>query len=106
MIGAILHLADVLDLRLQFSEMDAIWKVWIAYLLIFDFVASIFLWLSSIIGVILFLIVASSQLIAYTFYKNIFGGQGTLIIFHLVTVSIYFVLLVRKIETPKSKGET
>ena len=44
LIGASLHVMDLLDLRLHFSEMNLVWKGWILYLCVFDFVAAIGLW--------------------------------------------------------------
>ena len=43
LIGAILHVMDIFDLRLMFSEMNLIWKTWTIYLLVFDFLVFWFL---------------------------------------------------------------
>lgn len=89
-IGFILHLADFFDLRLKFSEMPFGWKTWIIYLGLLDLFVAIGLWHQHIIGVVLFFVVASSQLIAYVGFKEYFGGQGSLIFFHLMTIGIYW----------------
>lgn len=95
LIGALLHVFDFFDQRLVFSEMDSIFKTWIVYLLIGDSVAAIGLWRLKKFGEITFLIIAASQLIAYGFFKSIFGNQILLIVFHVVTISIYLFLKTR-----------
>ena len=91
-IGGTLHLADLLDLRLKFSEMSFVWKSWIIYLAVMDFAVTVGLWRQSKIGVHLFLVVAISQLIAYLGFKETFGDQDILIGFHILTVGLYFIL--------------
>lgn len=91
-IGAVLHLLDVFDLRLSFSEMSTAWRAWILYLLIFDSLAAFFLWQGKKAGEYLFLLVAASQLIAYVFFSSFFGSQTFLIVFHVITVVVYGVL--------------
>ena len=88
-IGGILHILDLFDLRLKFSELSVTWKVWIIYLMIFDIVAALGLWQNKKWGVILFFVVALSQLLAYTLFTNYFGRQYFLIVFHLITLIIY-----------------
>ncbi|OFZ38269.1 MAG: hypothetical protein A2504_17850 [Bdellovibrionales bacterium RIFOXYD12_FULL_39_22] len=92
LIGAILHLLDLLDLRLIFSEMGMIWKVWIVFLLVGDTFVSVSLWRQKLYGEIAFLTIGFSQLIAYTVFRSYFGNQTELIIFHMVTISVYALL--------------
>jgi hypothetical protein len=92
-IGFILHLADFFDLRLKFSEMPVGWKTWIIYLGLIDLFAAIGLWYQHAIGVVLFFVVAISQLVAYVGFKEHFGDQVSLIFFHLTTIGIYLALL-------------
>ncbi|MBT4760512.1 MAG: hypothetical protein HOO06_02335 [Bdellovibrionaceae bacterium] len=87
--GAILHLGDVLNLRLNFSEMDTVWQTWIVFLLIGDTIATIGLWQYKKYGEIAFVLIACAQLIAYLKFKSIFGDQAILIIFHVVTLSLF-----------------
>lgn len=96
LIGALLHLADVLGLRLQLSQMSMTWRVWIWYLLVFDFLAFVGLWRLKPWGEILFLTIASSQLIAYIGFQKIFGNQTELVVFHVVTLLIYAFLKARR----------
>lgn len=91
-VGAVLHLLDVLDLRLKFTAMNTLWKSWIIYLLVFDTLAAIGLCRKKIWGDILFLFIASSQLIAYTKFNAIFGNQDFLITFHVVCIILYTIL--------------
>jgi hypothetical protein len=92
LLGALLHFADMLDLRLEFSSMNAVWKAWVIYLAAFDLAASIGLWQQRRWGVYLFFMVAVSQIIAYVGFPSMFGGQQLLIAFHLIAVSLFGVL--------------
>lgn len=94
--GAVLHTADLLNLRLKFSEMNNVWKFWIVYLAIFDLLASIGLWRGQNWGIILFLIIAISQLIAYIGFVEIFANQDPLIIFHTGTLTIFGIMFMIK----------
>jgi len=94
--GFILHLLDVLNLRLNFSELPLIWKAWIIYLLIFDLVTAILLWKELRLGEILFLTVATSQLVAYIGFTGYFGNQIFLIIFHVACIAMYILLSLRQ----------
>ncbi len=89
LIGGGLHLLDLFDLRLKFSEMNFVWKAWILYLLIFDIFAAVGLWKATTWGAKLFLMVVVSQLVAYIGFVNFFGPQYVLIAFHLITVALY-----------------
>lgn len=89
-IGFLLHVADLTNLRLRFSEMSPQWKVWTAYLLIADVIAAIGLWRQATWGIAAFLVISLSQLVAYLGFRSIFGDQTFLIFFHLVTLLIYF----------------
>lgn len=91
-VGAALHALDVLNLRLNFSLMSDVWKMWTIYLLFADLFASVLLWKNHRLGIQLFGIISISQLIAYLGFKEYFGDQTFLIIFHSVTLILYFVL--------------
>jgi len=89
LVGAFFHLMDLLDLRLRFSEMNTGWKVWIIYLFVADALAAIGLWGNKTWGILIFLMIASSQLIAYTLFSDFFGLQVPLILFHLISLSLF-----------------
>lgn len=91
-LGFALHFLDLFGFRLEFSSMTLLWKLWILFLLILDFLASAGLWFQKIWGEWIFLVVCFSQLFAYTFFAQFFGDQKILIIFHLTTLSIYLIL--------------
>jgi hypothetical protein len=91
-IGFLLHALDVMNLRLNFSDMDLIWKSWILFLLLFDLFASIGLFLKSLWGELLFILIAVAQLIAYIGFPSFFVEQEFLIYFHLICLSIYTAL--------------
>ena len=99
--GAIIHVMDVFSLRLIFSELSNIWKFWIIFLLIADTFAAVALWKQKTVGEYVFLFVAGIQLVVYSFFTNHFGNQRLLIIFHLLTVSIYFFLKMKFSEKQK-----
>lgn len=105
-VGFVLHTLDVANLRLNFSEMDSLWKSWILFLLVFDLFASIGLFLKKGWGEILFIVVAVCQLIAYTQFKSLFGQQDLLVYFHISTLTLYLILksfdLWRQNETTSS----
>ena len=107
-IGFALHFADLLDWRLKFSEMDLVWKSWIVYLTVVDFAAAFFLWRLTPIGVWLVLLVAGSQLVAYTVFQDIFGPQWLLVVFHAVTVFLLFLIpsLRTQVDLAKAEKET
>jgi len=100
--GAILHMLDIFDLRNEFSQMNSIWKLWILFLLLFDSVAAPGLWFGKTWGVLIFLMIAILQLIAYVGFRSIFGQQTFLVVFHIVTVAGYLIVLYRgrKTEMP------
>jgi hypothetical protein len=95
-IGAALHLADLLDLRLKFSEMSTLWEAWILFLFFFDSMASVGLWKKRPWGVALFVFISVSQLAAYIGFRNFFGDQRFLISFHMVTLFLLAVFLIAK----------
>lgn len=95
-VGFILHVADILDLRLKFSNMDTGWKIWIAYLCIADLIASIGLWKHKTWGVVSFFVIAISQLIAYLGFIEKFGRQDFLVGFHILTLAAYLLIRFRK----------
>ncbi len=88
-IGFLLHALDVMDMRLNFSKMDLMWKSWILFLLIFDFIASAGLILNKFWGEVAFIIVALAQLTAYLGFSSFFGDQTFLIFFHITCLVIY-----------------
>lgn len=91
-VGAILHVMDILDLRLKFSEMNLVWRIWIVFLCAADFAASFGLWKNRIWGIYLFFLIAVSQIVAYVGFKTIFGDQQPLIVFHLISLALFFIL--------------
>jgi len=97
-IGFLLHVLDVMNLRLNFSEMDFILKIWILFLLIFDLLASIGLFLRKPWGEFLFISIATVQLVAYIGFSSFFGPQEFLIIFHLLCLAIYGIFKAPEIQ--------
>lgn len=87
--GFVLHAMDVMNLRLNFSEMNSIWKSWILFLLVFDLIASVGLILKRLWGEVAFIMVALAQLIAYMGFSSFFGDQTFIIIFHIICLVIY-----------------
>lgn len=102
LIGACLHVLDLLDLRLHFSEMNVAWKSWIFYLCIFDFIAAVGLWRQKRWGTVLFTMIALSQLVAYLGFQSFFGSQNFLVGFHVLTLAIFIFLFFRNRTAPPS----
>jgi uncharacterized membrane protein (DUF2068 family) len=94
--GALLHIADILELRLKFSEMTPVWKGWVLYLTLMDLAAAVGLWRNQKWGANLFLLVAGSQLTAYLGFRQIFGNQMFLLLFHSLTLVGYFGILFKE----------
>lgn len=101
-VGAGLHLADLLDLRLLFSEMTTIWRFWVVFLLIGDSLAAIGLWCGKYWGQVFFVGIAVSQLVAYLGFPGVFGDQRELIAFHFVALGIYAFLQRRERQSAGS----
>ena len=91
-VGFVLHVADLTDLRLKFSQMNPLWKTWIVFLAIADLFAAVALWTNRKWGIGLFIFIASCQLIAYVGFPSLFFDQTFLIWFHLLTVGGYLLL--------------
>lgn len=96
LIGFALHFLDLLDLRMKFSEMTTTWKIWTSFLLSADLIAFIGLWRGKFFGEVAFFAIAISQLIGYGFFKEVFGNQLFLIVFHSATLSTYLALILWK----------
>lgn len=96
--GFLLHVMDLMDLRLVFTDMNLTWKAWIVFLTIGDFIAAVGLWLLKPWGIIAFQMIAISQLVAYLGFKDTFGGQTALVVFHVMTLTVYCFLKVKKIN--------
>jgi hypothetical protein len=66
-------------------------------------VAAAGLWLRAWWGVVAFLAAAVSQIVMYTFLAATFGNHPGLVSFHLATIAIYGVLLIRaRLRSPGS----
>jgi hypothetical protein len=103
--AGLLHLADVLDLRLLLSQMSSTWKIWICSLLVLDFAAAFGLWFRTIWGQVLFVFIASTQIIVYLSFESTFGPQWELVVFHACSLVVYVYLLRRRLRpTLKTSG--
>lgn len=96
LIGFGLHVLDLLGLRLNFASMSTAWKIWIIYLTVFDFLVAVSLLYRPLVGIFLFHVVALSQLYAYMAHEDYFGRQDFLVVFHIVTLTIYWKLVARE----------
>jgi len=108
--GALVHIADLLSLGhhlgqthgLAFSEMSRAWQIATTGFAVVDLIAAAGLWLRAWWGVMAFLAAAVAQIVMYTFYAATFGNHQGLVGFHLATIPIYGVLLIR--ARPRSLG--
>jgi hypothetical protein len=106
---ALVHLADLLSLGhhlgqthgLAFPEMSLPWIGTVGFAAV-DLVAAAGLWLRAWWGVMAFLAAAVAQIATHTFCSATFGNHPGLAGFHLATIAIYGVLLIR--ARPRSLG--
>jgi hypothetical protein len=87
---------------LAFPEMSLPWQIGTVGFAAVDLVAAAGLWLRASWGVMAFLAAAVAQIVMYTFYSATFGNHRGLVGFHLATIAIYGVLLIR--ARPRSLG--
>lgn len=73
--GAFMHLLDLLSLRQSFAGMSEAWQIWTVYLFIMDGIVAAGLYKARRWGLAAFLILATSQLVAYLGFPEIFGRQ-------------------------------
>lgn len=88
-----LHVLDVFDARLRFSQMEVLWQLWTVYLAFADTLAGFCLLRSSRLGELLFLTLVLSQLAVYLGWSEYFGNQFAWMGFHFLTLSIYLIAL-------------
>lgn len=88
-----LHVLDLFDVRLKFSEMDFIWQSWTIFLAFADLLVAASLWSKSRLGELTFVAVVLSQIAVYLGWADHFGNQYAWIAFHLVTLTVYLVVL-------------
>lgn len=105
LVGAVLHIGDLLGFRLQarlgmgdhqtFSHMPAMEQATTIFLAVFDTAVVIGLWRLQAWGVVCFLLVSLSELIAFGGFPDYFHDQDLLHLmwFHLVTIGIYVILM-------------
>jgi hypothetical protein len=86
MLGALLHLADVFDLRLRLSQMNLPCKVLTYALIPLDLAAAIGLYRFKSWGVVLLVTVAIGELFCFIGFPSTFGHQDFLIGFHLLSL--------------------
>ena len=91
--GAFLHLLDIFGLRLNYAEMSLVWKAWTLFLLIADSAASLGLWNKKRWGIVMFQLIALTELIVYLTFSSTFGKQPFLVGFHILTLGLYVILL-------------
>ncbi|MCM2276740.1 MAG: DUF6163 family protein [Oligoflexia bacterium] len=103
--GFVLHLLDVMGLRLNFASMSRLWQGWVLFLLCGDLVAAAGLWLRASWGIRAFLSIATAQLVAYLGFPREFGDQRFLIGFHGVTLSIFLLFRLKLWREDRRKGE-
>lgn len=106
--GAVLHVGDLIGLRLQyrlgmgpnlaFSEMPLQFQAATVFLAIFDTLAAIGLWRLAWWGVLSFLTLAGTELIAYARFAHYFGEDMLhLAVFHGIAIRLSTILLVQNV---------
>lgn len=82
--------------------MEPIWTTWIYFLLVADLFAAVGLWQMRWWGFVALVFIACVQLVAYVGFADFFGPQPSLVIFHLLSLSL---LLVLKIHGQKTNSQ-
>lgn len=104
--AGLLHGLDIFDARLKFSEMDLLWQSWTLYLAFADTIAAFSLWFCARSGELMFVAIVLSQLAVYLGWSEYFGSQYAWIAFHLVTLSVYLLVLTYKNRDDAINGRT
>jgi predicted benzoate:H+ symporter BenE len=69
---------------------------WIVFLLVFDLLTTVFLLLRPRLGVVFFHITALTQIFAYITFSAFTGRQDVFLVFHVVSLVLYWKLVARE----------
>lgn len=96
LIFGIVGVLDFFDLRLAYSKMSPVQKNWTVFLTIGNFATAGFLQKRQSLGIVLFHLMAISQILVYWNFQDIFGRQDFLIIFHTINLALYWKIVARE----------
>ena len=102
--GALIHLADLLSLRRDFSLLSTAWQWATIYLLFVDTMGAVGIFLKKAWGILFYVFAALPQTVGYIFIQSIFGSQPLLLFLHIffLTGLLYFLAA----EMVMEHGET
>lgn len=87
----LIHLLDLLDIRLKFSQMGVISQSWTLYLFFADLVAAICLLTATRLGELIFVWIAIIEIAVYVNWSQYLGKHYGFLIFHLFSLGGYFI---------------
>ncbi len=73
----------------DFFSLEREWMVAVGFFAVFELVAAVGLWLTASWGTVVWLIAASTEAVLHSVFRDIFGLDPTVLVFHGVTVAIY-----------------
>ena len=83
-------LVGVVDPTLRFDTLSNAWKIAATSLVVLQAVASLGLWGGWRWGVVLWVLVALIEFMMYAINSSVFGSANTLLVFHGVSLTMYF----------------
>jgi hypothetical protein len=84
----------------MFEAMSTPWQIVTMHLAVIDLVAAIGLWMRGPWGNVLWIYAALSEIVFHTVFSGTFGGDLTIVAFHVLTISAFLaiVFLARRAE--------
>lgn len=76
----------------DFDDLETHQQVLVGYCAVIALVASVGLWIQASWGTVIWLIAALSEIVAFTAFRDVFGGNLPLVVFHFITLIAYLVL--------------
>ncbi|MEZ5839923.1 MAG: DUF6163 family protein [Hyphomicrobiales bacterium] len=95
LLGGLVYWLRILGLPIggkAFAEMTIEWRVSTVYFAVLDLVAAVGLWLGVSWGSVMWMLAALTQVVMFLGLFDIFGFDLGLVVFHLVTIVVYFML--------------
>jgi hypothetical protein len=88
-----LHVLDVFDLRLRFSQMGTLARGWTLYLVLGDLIAAIALWRGTVLCDLIFCLIVLGQLSVFLGWAPFLPNQNFVVSFHWITLTVFLALI-------------
>jgi Family of unknown function (DUF6163) len=86
----------------MFEAMATPWKIGTMHLAVVDLVASVGLWQRVAWGNVVWVYAALSEIAMHTVFIGTFGSDLPIVVFHVVTVTVYFALFIVERRSEKN----